>query len=110
MMGPHDMGGGEAGAVQTEAHEASFFEKRVDAMMRLLSHPGRGIITPDRNRRAIESLPDYNDLSYYERWIKSMKILLLEKGVLEEDEIARRVREIQQRGPGPGGGAPYKGE
>lgn len=100
MMGPHDMGGGNAGAVQTEAHEASFFEKRVDAMMRLLSHPSRAIITTDQNRRAIESLPDYNDLSYYERWIKSMRILLVEKGVLEEEEITRRVKEIQQRKSG----------
>ena len=100
MMGPHDMGGGDAGAVQTEAHEASFFEKRVDAMMRLLSHTSRAIITTDQNRRAIESLPDYNDLSYYERWIKSMRILLVEKGVLEEEEITRRVKEIQQRKSG----------
>ena len=100
MMGPHDMGGDQAGAVNTEVHEASFFEKRVDAMMRLLSHPSRAIVTTDQNRRAIESLPDYNDLSYYERWIKSMRILLVEKGVLEEGEIARRVKEIQQRKSG----------
>lgn len=97
MMGPHDMGGNAAGPVHKDEHEASFFEKRVDAMMRLLSHPSRGIVGTDQNRRAIESLPDYNELSYYERWIKSMKILLVEKGLLSEAEIARRMQEIQQR-------------
>ena len=97
MMGPHDMGGNQADAVNTDVHEASFFEKRVDAMMRLLSHPSRAIVSTDQNRRAIESLPDYNDLSYYERWIKSMKILLIEKGVLGEEEITRRMEEIKQR-------------
>lgn len=106
MMGPHDMGGGEAGAVHAEEHEASFFEKRVDAMRHLLSSSSHAIITTDQHRRAIESLPDYNDLSYYERWTKGMKILLVEKGVLGEEEIARRVKEIQQRGPEPGSGAP----
>lgn len=100
MMGPHDMGGNEAGVVNREEHEASFFEKRVDAMMRLLSDPSRSIIKTDQNRRAIESLPDYNELGYYERWIKSMKILLVEKGVLGEDEIARRIDEIRQRESG----------
>ena len=106
MMGPHDMGGGEAGAVHTEEHEASFFEKRVDAMRRLLSPPSHAIITTDQHRRAMESLSDYNDLSYYERWIKGMKILLVERGVLGEEEIARRMQEIQQRAPEPGSGAP----
>lgn len=97
MMGPHDMGGNQAGEVNTDVHEASFFEKRVDAMMRLLSHPSRAIVTTDQNRRAIESLPDYNELTYYERWIKSMQMLLVEKGILNEQEIAQRMKEIEQR-------------
>lgn len=100
MMGPHDMGGHTAGTVETTGHEASFFEKRVDAMMRLLSHPSRGIVSTDENRRAIESLPNYNELGYYERWINSMKILLIENGVLGEDEIAQRMKEIQERESG----------
>ena len=99
MMGPHDMGGNAAGPVHRDEHEASFLEKRVDAMVRLLSHPSRGIVGTDKLRRGIESLPDYDELSYYERWLQSMKILLVEKGVLSEEEIARRIKEIQQREP-----------
>ena len=100
MRGPHDMGGLPAGTVQTEEHATTFFEKRVDAMRRLLSRPEVGLIATDENRRAIESLPDYAELGYYERWVRSMRILLVEKGVLTEAEIEARLAEIQRRNSG----------
>ena len=98
MRGPHDMGGLPAGKVEPEPHDTTFFEKRVDAVRMLLAHPSRGIIRTDENRRAIESLPDYNELGYYERWVKSLRILLVEKGLLSEAEIQARMAEIQNRG------------
>lgn len=97
MRGPHDMGGLPAGAVEQDEHDTTFFEKRVDAVRRLLSRPELAIITTNENRRAIESLPDYAELGYYERWVKSMRILLVEKGVLGEAEIEARMKEIQKR-------------
>jgi hypothetical protein len=97
MRDSHDLGGLPAGQVDREEHETTFFEKRVDAVMRLLSHPSRRMLRVDENRRAIESLPDYADLGYYERWINSLRILLVEKGVLSEEEIRARIDEIRAR-------------
>lgn len=102
MPGPHDMGGQPAAAVDREPHDPTFFDKRVDAMMRLLSDPSRRIVRVDENRRAVESLPDYGEISYYERWIKSLRILLVEKGVLSEEEIQARLEALGARA-GDGG-------
>jgi nitrile hydratase len=97
--GVHDMGGQAGGAVDRAEHETNFFEKRVDALMRLLSHPDRRLITVDELRRGIESLDkeDYFTLTYYERWLLSITHLLLEKGVLTEDELGARIHELQHR-------------
>ena len=97
MSGVHDMGGLPAGAVDRSEHENSFFEKRVDAMARLLSDQKRRLIRVDELRRGIESLPEYKHLTYYERWLRSVEILLKEKGVLKAEEVAARVEEIQNR-------------
>ncbi|MGH3108936.1 MAG: hypothetical protein ACRDN7_10085, partial [Rubrobacter sp.] len=55
----------------------------------------------DELRRAIESLEDYRDLSYYERWVAATEKLLVEKGVLTSAEIDERAAEIQRRWNGP---------
>ena len=53
----------------------------------------KGLRTTDEMRRAIESLePElYESMSYYEKWTAALEILLLEKGVLSEEEINRQV-------------------
>ena len=81
MRGVHDMGGLEAGPLDRHEHALSFFEQRVDAMMRILMHPDSGHFTVDGMRRAIESLPpeEYHSLSYYERWLCAMHRLVLER-------------------------------
>ena len=92
--GVHDMGGLEAGPVDRGEHALSFFEQRVDAMMRILMHPDSGHFTVDGMRRAIESLPpeEYHALSYYERWLCAMRQLVLERGLVSEAELATRVQ------------------
>ena len=40
MRGPHDVGGLEAGPVETEAHPLTFWEKQIDAVNALLSQKG----------------------------------------------------------------------
>ena len=101
MRDVHDMGGLPGGPVDRSEHAPEFFEKRVDAMVRLLRSPERKVFGLDELRRGIESLPDYAQLGYYNRWIRSIKLLLLEKGVLSEEEIARKMKEIRSRHPAP---------
>jgi hypothetical protein len=89
----HDMGGQPAGPVDRKEHEIEPWEKRIEAILRLLYHRDDPIITVDELRRGIEELPPklYDGLSYYERWIASMTNLLVEKGVLTRAEIEARL-------------------
>jgi hypothetical protein len=91
--GVHDLGGQPAGPVDLTEHERTFFDQRVDAMMRLLAHPEHGYYTVDAMRRAIESLPrdDYFGLGYYERWVHAIRMLVVEKGLVAEDELQRKL-------------------
>ena len=97
--GVHDLGGLPAGPVDLEEHERTFFDQRVDAMMRLLSHPEQGYFTVDAMRRSIESLPrdDYFGLGYYERWVRVIRQLALEKGLFSEDELERKLAALAAR-------------
>jgi len=95
----HDMGGLPAGAVDRHEHDHAPWEKRVDAIMRLLSDPKRRILKVDELRRGIEELGPgvYDALGYYERWIASIANILIEKGVIEIDELGRRMAAIEAR-------------
>ena len=98
--GVHDLGGLPAGPVDLGEHERTFFDQRVDAMMRLLTHPESGHYTVDAMRRAIESLPrdDYFGLGYYERWVRAMRQLTIERGLISEDELQRKLAALQAAG------------
>lgn len=95
----HDMGGLPAGPVVASEHDYAPWEKKVDAIVRLLSHPSRKIICVDEMRRGIEELGPgvYDALPYYDRWISSATNLLLEKGVLTVDELGRKMAEVEKR-------------
>jgi nitrile hydratase subunit beta len=88
----HDRGGWpDDGPIDRSEHEYTMWEKRTDAMMRLLT--GKGRMRVDELRRAIESLEPtaYETMAYYERWIAAIEMLMIEKGVLTKDEIDARV-------------------
>ena len=93
----HDMGGEPAGPVVPEEHDYAAWEKRVDAILRLLTQ--RRVITVDELRRGIEELGPgaYDELSYYQRWIASIGNNLLEKGVITVDELGRKLAEVEAR-------------
>ena len=97
----HDLGGLAAGPVEhddaADAHDYAPWEKKVDAIVRLLS--AKGIMTVDELRRGIEELGPgiYDDLSYYERWISSATNIMVEKGVIHVDELGRRMAELEDR-------------
>jgi hypothetical protein len=99
MRRHHDMGGQPAGPVTPTEHDYAPWEKRVDAILRLLIHPERRVMTVDELRRGIEELGPgaYDELSHYQRWIASIANILLEKGVLTVDELGRRLAEIEAR-------------
>src|SRR5262245_28159269 len=95
----HDLGGLPDGPIDRTERELEPWEKRVDAILRLLSEPERAVIGVDELRRAIEGLgaDEYDRLSYYERWIAAIANLLLEKGVLTTEELGRKLDEIRAR-------------
>ena len=96
------MGGLPAGAVERAEHDYALWEKRVDAMMVLLSDKKRRLMNTDMLRRGIESLPPdaYDRMSYYERWIYSITQTLFQRGVITVDELGRRMEEAKRRGAG----------
>ena len=71
LRGYHDIGGLPLGEIDVGQHDYAMWEKRVDAMLVLLSK--KGVITVDELRWGIETLgaDAYEKLSYYERWIAS---------------------------------------
>jgi Nitrile hydratase beta subunit len=95
--GPHDMGGLPASTVEPTEHDYALWEKRVDALMVLLSHKDRRLISVDELRRNIESLgPEaYDRMSYYERWIYAITQALLQRGVITVDELGRKIEAIR---------------
>ena len=93
------MGGSPAGPIDRVQHEVEDWERLADAINGALG--AKGLQSTDELRRAIESLKDYRDLSYYERWVAATEKLLVQKGVLSGDEIDERAAEIERRWNGP---------
>ncbi len=99
MGGAHDMGGSPGGPIDRGQHEVEDWERLADAINGALG--AKGLQSTDEHRRAIESLEDYRELSYYERWVAATEKLLVEKDVLSGAEIDERAAEIQHRWDGP---------
>jgi Nitrile hydratase beta subunit len=93
------MGGSPAGPIDRSPHEVEDWERLADAISSALG--AQGFYTTDEHRRAIESLQEYRELSYYERWAAATEKLLVEKGVLSSAEIDERAAEIEGRWGGP---------
>jgi hypothetical protein len=99
--GHHDMGGQPAGKVEPTEHDYAEWERRVDALMVLLSgvHGGRKRMTVDELRKNIEALPPdaYDRMSYYERWVTSITQTMIQRGVITTEELGRRMEEVRRR-------------
>jgi hypothetical protein len=98
----HDMGGLPAGKVDPTEHDYVEWERRVDALMMLLSgiKGGKKLMTVDELRKNIEALPPdaYERMGYYERWVTSITQIMIQRGVITTDELGRKMEEIQKRG------------
>ncbi len=97
MSGIHDMGGRreEFGPVDKSQHELEDWEHLADAVNYVLN--AKGHKTTDEMRRAIESLEDYREMSYYERWAAAAEMLVVEKGLLTQEEIDERAAALHRR-------------
>lgn len=100
----HDMGGDSAGPLPFEndrmvEHDFALWEKRVDALMVLMSRKGH--FTVDGLRRVLEDMgPEaFETMSYYERWIASVNQNLLESGVYSLSELGTKMEQVARRGP-----------
>ena len=99
MRGFHDIGGLPAGPVERSEHDFALWEKRVDALMVLLSHSSRALLTVDELRRNIESIGTdaYDQMSYYERWIYAVTQTMIQRGVINIDELSRKMAQVESR-------------
>ena len=94
----HDLGGSPAGPIDRKGHEVEDWERLADAVTIALDI--KGLKTTDEHRRAIESLENYRELGYYERWVAATEKLLVEKGILTREEVDERSAEIERRWSG----------
>lgn len=96
--GIHDIGGLPAGRVEPTEHDYALWEKRVDALLVLLSKKGH--VTVDELRRNIETLgaEAYDKMSYYERWIYAIAQTLIQRGILSVDELGGNISKAQVHG------------
>lgn len=91
MNGAQDLGGMQGfGPVRPETDEPVFhadWERRVFALAVGMGASGAWNI--DQSRHARESMPpaEYLRASYYEIWFEGMKRLLLERGLVQADEL-----------------------
>ena len=97
----HDMGGLPAGRVVPEEHDYALWERRVDAMMMLLTGTsgGKRRMSVDELRKNIESIaPEtYDRMNYYERWVTSLTQTMLQRGHITTDELTRKMAEVASR-------------
>jgi nitrile hydratase subunit beta len=91
MDGIHDMGGMDGfGLIQPELNEPTFhadWERRVVAIVMGVRRLIGGNL--DEFRHAIERIPParYLTSSYYERWLLAAETLLVERGILNGEEL-----------------------
>jgi quercetin dioxygenase-like cupin family protein len=79
--------------------EPTWFDKRVDALLALVTGQGKGPYDPELHKRAVEFYAEYEDpsRSYAESWLLAIRATLVEKGTLSEDEIDARLDAVRAK-------------
>ncbi len=92
------MGGDPAGDINHDQHDFALWEKRVDALMVLVS--SAGLMNTDSLRRVLEDMGEeaYETMSYYERWIASVSQNMVEAGAFSTAELAKKMAQVKTRG------------
>ena len=98
MKGGHDLGGKRGlGPINPEQDEPVFhheWEKRAFAITLASGFLGQWNIDMSRHARERMDPDHYLNSSYYEKWAYGLQILLVEKGILTEQEINERMAEF----------------
>jgi len=95
-MGPHDVGGEEAGPIDTEDHGMTHWEKHANALR--MTAVAKKFGTLDELRRATEGLgARYYEIGYFERQTESLAIILAEKDLVADDALKARMEDIAAR-------------
>ena len=97
MRNYHDMGGQPAGPIDREEHQFEHWEKRVEAIITVLTR--KKLHRSDEGRRALETLgaETYLGSGYSERRILGVADNLIMRGVITVDELAAKLAEIDKR-------------
>ncbi len=104
MNGAHDMGGMHGfGPIDPQPHEPVFhaeWEKRAFAMTVACGFGGEWNIDMVRFARENVDPAQYLRTTYYEKWLLGLQSLLIERGHLTQDEVARRMHELAAKEQG----------
>jgi hypothetical protein len=94
--GAADIGGDKAGPVDTVDHGMKFWERQANGLRSVMQRIK--LIRTDELRRAAEDLGDqYAKLAYFERTTLALRTILLEKGLITEQELKARMAEVRAR-------------
>src|ERR671936_1606624 len=93
---PADIGGQDAGPIDTVDHGMKFWEKQANALRNTLSR--NKIVGLDEMRRAAEDLGErYLQLEYFERTTEALRTVLIEHGYFTEAEMREKMAEVRRR-------------
>lgn len=95
----HDVGGLDFGLIDRSEHDLALWEKRVDAMLILLVGTKKGAFKIDAMRRVIEDYgqQQYDATTYYEKWIRAIRNLVVEQGIVTRGEVEARIADARRR-------------
>jgi nitrile hydratase subunit beta len=90
------MGGEPGGAIDIVDHGMKFWEKQANALRSTLT--SRKLLRLDELRRAAEDLgARYLELEYFERTTHALRVVLIERGLITEAELAAKMAEVRKR-------------
>lgn len=95
MRGYHDIGGKTAGEIPKVDLPWMPWEKQTEAVRDLLGDGTRRIVSLDEMRRGFESFgaEKYSRYSFYRRRLEAMIDILVEKGVIDREELDAAIDE-----------------
>ena len=95
----HDVGGLDFGPIDRHEHDLALWEKRVDAMAILMVGRKTAAYTLDAKRRVIEDYGEqhYDATTYYEKWIRSIRNLMVEQDIATPVEIEAKMADVAKR-------------
>lgn len=93
----NDLGGEPGPPLELAEHVMLPWEKRCHALLECLNI--RRHVSTEEKRRGVEDMGAtiYAALTYYEKWVMSATNTLLNKGLITSDELAAKVREVEER-------------